>query len=91
MTHADLIAARLRTLLADLDTAPRPARLSPCQRACLDAIRTAGRPLKAVAVFEVQRRMLGADAYGAPTVAKALTALVHAGRVVKVRGGFALA
>ena len=91
MTHSDLIAARLRTLLADLDTAPRPARLSPFQRACLDALTAVGRPMKAAAVHEHLRRTLGADAYGAPTVAKSLTALVHAGRLVKVRGGFALA
>ena len=92
MSHADLIAARLRTLLADLDAVAElpPVRLSPCQRHVLDAIRTNGRPMKAAAVFEFLRRTLGADAYSSPTVCKALTALVHAGRLEKVRGGFAL-
>ena len=79
----DLIATRLRALLADLERIkPDADRLPPCQRHCLDALESAGRPMQGAAVWAYLARTLPRpEPYSLGSVYRALGDLVRRGLV----------
>jgi hypothetical protein len=79
----DDVAARLRALLSELDRIrPDAGRLPPCQRHCLAALESAGRPMQGAAVWAYLARTLPRpEPYSLGSVYRALGDLVRRGLV----------
>lgn len=79
----DVVAARLAALLSELDRLrPDAGRLPPCQRHCLDALESAGRPMQGAAVWAYLARTLPRpEPYSLGSVYRALGDLVRRGLV----------